>query len=873
VPALTGTTIDTALAYYAASGAALFPIPAGQKKPTGIIQSFKHDFSRDPTQWRAWADANPGCNFGVVAFASNWIIVDIDTSGGADGRDEAWATWCGLCAEWGVAPAAPHVQSASGGWHVYFAVPEGIDAASLRQPDAVKKRINIRCLGYTVAAGSYYDNSLYILISEAPPHPAPEALVRHCTRAGSSEHVVRTGDRDRDDVATLVEWLAERDAFESYEDWLHIGMALKLEYGDDGLSIWQVAHDDTVDEDIEASKWQSFASEPNADSVTLSTFLDRAHKLGWRGSVRKSAASMFGEAGQVAALAAATGATLPGPIGSVPMLAGQEKLAEYGRPIVEELLALTDIPLRPSNSDHPTLPEACSGHGLYTLLCDAIERILAMSEDARTWKATRVNDVLGVLSIVHQDTADAICRRIRTAGRTLPERPIKLAAAALSDKVERAFVGQDDWIRDVRGDIENDNSDNVAVFLGILGIDIRWNVWLDRAEIRGGSDPSVRWPEWTYIDDTAVAKLRTRGNRTKTRFRPGKDFMWESLLALAQDNPRDPAVEHIDALQAAWDGKPRLAVWLSATCGVPCDPYHQAVGRNIIGGMVRRVRQPGCKHDTMAVFLGPQGTGKSTLASILAMSTDWFSETVQLGDASKELILSLAGKCVVEIAEMGMRGNGNPNHVKAMLSTQYDEGRTAYARSVTRRPRRNIFVGTTNDDEPLMDNSGNRRFLPIRVTSEINLEWLRENIDQLVGEAATIEAAGETFALPRAIWGVAAEHQESARAMSDIETRIEDWFAPTEMAGSITWITASDLVEISEMTGWRSGSSNTARGAAMRAMCFENMRVTLGGKKIRAWVRRPADTLVDPIKFGTRYVVGKDPTGRARVEIRAPGTV
>ena len=113
-----------------------------------------------------------------------------------------------------------------------------------------------------------------------------------------------------------------------------------------------------------------------------------------------------------------------------------------------------------------------------------------------------------------------------------------------------------------------------------------------------------------------------------------------------------------------------------------------------------------------------------------------------------------------------MRGSANANHVKAMLSRQVDRGRTAYARTVSERPRRNIFIGTTNDDEPLTDPTGNRRFLPVRIDAEINLAWLRENVDQLLAEAAVREAAGETFAIPREVWGDAAVRQEAARAAS-----------------------------------------------------------------------------------------------------------
>jgi predicted P-loop ATPase len=863
------TAALAALDYYAAIGAALFPIPAGAKNPTGIVQSFAHDCSADPAQWAAWSAAHPGCNFGVVAGPSRLIIVDIDTK---EGRDAAWSLWCEVCASWGLPePLAPQVQSARGGWHVYCAVPPEVDSRALRQPDAVKKLINIRAgNGYVVGAGSHFEGLPYVLLSLAAPYPAPGALVEHCTRrerTGATPPV--TGSRDAGDVANLMKWLAEREAFGAYEDWCGVGMSLKLEFGDAGLELWRITHDDTVTPDVEATKWQSFTTEPTPGVQTLNTWLDRAHKLGWRGSVRKSTAALFDG---VAAIAAAAGASLPvgtpGPTGGtaigLPMLEGQAELTRIAAPILDEFLAATtDAPERPMTPDYPVLPESCASHGLYAPLQTCIARIIAMAETPRTFRGSRIIDVAAVLSLVHKDVFDSVCRRIRTLGAALPDSKIKLAAAAIADRVERAFVRQDDWIYGTKGEIEHDNSDNVAVFLGILGCEIRWNAWLERMEIRGDE-----WRDWTYIDDPVVAKMRTRGNRTKTRFRPGKEFFWESLLALSHANSFDPVRDRLDELAAAWDGTPRLSTWLSRVCGVPCDPYHQAVGRNIVGGMVRRARQPGCKHDTMAVLYGPQGTGKSTLAAILALSGEWFTDSIMFGDASKELVLSLAGKLVVEIGEMGMRGGTNAAHVKAMVSRQVDEGRTAYARAVTRRPRRNIFIGTTNDNEPLTDPTGNRRFLPVRLDRELDLDWLRENVAQLVGEAAAREATGISFDLPREVWADAAERQEAARQESDVETLLNDWFAPTEHTAN-AYITASDLVELMRVANLRGMSSNSARSAQMQRLGFRTENIIFTGKKTRVWLRGTSWRPVEGTRGGVRYTVGADTNGRPIVRVVA----
>lgn len=301
------------LEYYAAQGAALFPIPAGQKAPWGIVESFKDNASRDPAQWAAWRTEYPGCNFGVVAFASKWITADTDikpTEGQSaeDARAEAWSLRAELLASWGMDPATlPHVQSARGGWHDYFAVPEGVDAATLRQPDAIKKRINLRVVGYTVTAGSYYDGTAkneesgwyQLFENPAPPHPAPAALVEYCAPVKPREHVAKVGSHDRGDVAKLVDFLNERSGFDAYEDWCALGMALKVECGDEAKELWALSHDDTVTEDVIESKWESFASEAASNSVTLNSFMKRAHDLGWTGSIRPSVASMFGGVAQL----------------------------------------------------------------------------------------------------------------------------------------------------------------------------------------------------------------------------------------------------------------------------------------------------------------------------------------------------------------------------------------------------------------------------------------------------------------------------------------------------------------------------------------------------------------------------------------------
>lgn len=698
------------------------------------------------------------------------------------------------------------------------------------------------------------------------PYKAPAALVAHCRRAPLrpvSGAVI--GSRDAGDVAALISWLAEKDEFSTHDSWVSLGMAIKLEFGDSGLSLWQIAHDDSVSDSVETSKWDSFATDPTPDCVTLATWLKRAHVLGWVGSIRPSTTSMFSEVAQLAALSGASlSSGMPTPPTGLPMLAGQAELTRLATPILTEFLSATkDTPKWPDSPDFPTLPAAMDGHGLYAPMQDCIARIMAISEQPK-FKPARITEPLAVLNLLHPDVFESLTRRLRASGHTLHDRKIKLAAANLSEKVERITVTQDKWEYDKNGEPQSDNSDNVAVLLGVLGLDLRWNAWLERMEVQGGIDADIRWPAWTYVDDTVVAKLRTRANRTKTRFRPGKEFFWETLLSLAHQSTVDPVLDLLADIESQWDGVPRLATWLATYCHTPSDIYHEAVARSLIGGMVKRIRHPGIKFDTMPIFFGPQGTGKSTMLSILALAPEYFTDNILLGDAAKELVLSLAGKTLVEISEMGMRGNTNVNHVKAMISRTTDAGRTAYARAVTERARRNIWCGSTNEGTPLEDTTGNRRFLPVRIETEIDLAGLRLDVFQLVGEACAQETAGLSFDIPRDVWSVAAEHQEAARSVSDVEARLSDWFAETPFTKS-AYVTLHDLGELAEMVGWK--GQHSLRNAVLRRMGFREIQAYVEGKKGRVWYRGPV-AVGKQVTAGTRYCVGRAQDGRVRVTIR-----
>jgi predicted P-loop ATPase len=306
------------------------------------------------------------------------------------------------------------------------------------------------------------------------------------------------------------------------------------------------------------------------------------------------------------------------------------------------------------------------------------------------------------------------------------------------------------------------------------------------------------------------------------------------LEDLARQTSYNPVADYIDAAEGAWDGIPRLATWLTRSCSVPSDLYHQAVGRNIIGGIVKRARRPGAKHDEVAIFIGAQGCGKSNLTKVLAIEPEWHTDSVAFEGRPQDIVPQLFGKLVVELSELDGVHRRDVGYIKRFLSTQSDNFTAKYEAFSSDHARRCIFIGTCNIESPLVDETGNRRFYPVRVPHgvQIDIDWLRENIRQLIGEAAHLESAGETFAIPREVWGVAAGIQERARSVSAVEELLLAWFDRPNGQGC--YVLSIDVVAALTMARQ---NANAKVGRVMERLGYVHRRPYINGTQQRAWIK------------------------------------
>ena len=93
------------------------------------------------------------------------------------------------------------------------------------------------------------------------------------------------------------------------------------------------------------------------------------------------------------------------------------------------------------------------------------------------------------------------------------------------------------------------------------------------------------------------------------------------------------------------------------------------------------------------------------------------------------------------------------------LSRSHDRARLAYGRLTMEWGRQWISIGTTNSQQYLKDQTGNRRWWPVRI-KKCDIAALKRDVDQLWAEAAHREAAGSSIRLDPSLWAAAGIEQE-----------------------------------------------------------------------------------------------------------------
>ena len=238
---------------------------------------------------------------------------------------------------------------------------------------------------------------------------------------------------------------------------------------------------------------------------------------------------------------------------------------------------------------------------------------------------------------------------------------------------------------------------------------IRYNELSGRAEVHNVIiDGRPQTKRWTDADEAASERYMETAYEL---YSPQKHE--RALRLLFEERRYNPIRDVIDNVK--WDGEERCEHFLSKWALVEDSEYTREVSRLIFAGGINRLYEPGTKFDDVVILIGTrQGEGKSTLVRWLAVEDEWYGEVTMFD--GQQAIEQLQGKWICEISELlALTKTKEQEAAKAYITRAVDSYRKPWDKNVTDLPRRCIFIGTSNNANPLSDKSGNRRYYPVEV--------------------------------------------------------------------------------------------------------------------------------------------------------------
>ena len=261
--------------------------------------------------------------------------------------------------------------------------------------------------------------------------------------------------------------------------------------------------------------------------------------------------------------------------------------------------------------------------------------------------------------------------------------------------------------------------ENLTFFLEQNNIKVKYNIISHRMEIEGfkseNQEQLVENAPALMEDD-----LKSLSGSTQTRIA-------SYLNVLAARNDYNPILDKINS--TVWDGKTRLND-LFKLLGIDTNTDENKYNRiflrkwlmQCICGLHNDMKKP-FSLDIVLVFKGKQGTGKTRLLEALTLDSRYFGDGVVLDVRNKDDIMQSLSKWICELGEISSTFKKDIDSLKAFISKSVDEFRVPYGKTAVQYPRMTSFCGTVNEDEFLIDRTGNRRFAVIPLQEDLYIDY------------------------------------------------------------------------------------------------------------------------------------------------------
>ena len=197
----------------------------------------------------------------------------------------------------------------------------------------------------------------------------------------------------------------------------------------------------------------------------------------------------------------------------------------------------------------------------------------------------------------------------------------------------------------------------------------------------------------------------------------------------------DPIAHYLRHLPA-WDGKNHVADLFNRIPGLTSEQLSWCATwlRSMVAHWLGLDLMHG--NEVTPVLIGRQGCGKTTFAMSLLppQLRTYYLDHINFGNKF-DADMALTHNLLVNIDEFANMKGSQQGKLKQTLSKQKVNGRPIFGKTQEDRRRYASFLATTNDEQPLCDATGSRRFICLKVPDKMMIDNLSPiDYDQLYAQ-------------------------------------------------------------------------------------------------------------------------------------------
>jgi putative DNA primase/helicase len=334
--------------------------------------------------------------------------------------------------------------------------------------------------------------------------------------------------------------------------------------------------------------------------------------------------------------------------------------------------------------------------------------------------------------------------------------------------------------------------DNLAFLFEQYGVVVRYNVIKKRIlVIIPGLTSSV-----DNADNTAFTHILhlAKMNHLSTSDLAGL------IDAIADKNLYNPVVDWIHS--KSWDcvdRLPNIYATIETADDFPRDFKETLMRKWLMSAVAAALKPSGFKARGVLTLQGAQGIGKTSWLSSLvpdeALRFTLVKTDHHLDAGNKDSIMTAVSHWLVEIGELDSSFRKDVARLKGFLTSDSDKLRRPYARGDSEYARKTVFFASVNQEDFLVDSTGNSRFWTIPAT-KINYQH-GIDMQQLWAQLAVLFNEGETWWLTPEEEAQLDRFNANHRSVSSLREQIQDWFDMSLLANDskLPALTATQVLQ------------------------------------------------------------------------------